>query len=126
MWQNVDGSAGLMTAIGKFLAFGLIAWFGAMLLLVLIRVLRDEVASSGLLVSDISKDDSVNPERVVAAAIVPAVLAIYTIHALNTGIVTMPTGALSMPDLSEELVTLLTGGNGLYLAGKIARRSERS
>lgn len=120
-----------MTPVGKFLAFCLIAWFGGMLLLVLIRVLLDKGASSGLLVSghprDTSRrkprDQSVNPERVMAAAIVPAVLAAYTIHALNTGIVTTPTGTMSMPDLPESLLTLLTGGNGLYLAGKIARRS---
>ncbi|MBR0708683.1 MULTISPECIES: hypothetical protein [Bradyrhizobium] len=120
-----------MTTVGKFLAFCLIAWFGAMLLLVLIRVLLDRGASRGLLVSDGHRDRSkrqprderVNPERVMAAAIVPAVLAAYTIHALNTGIVTTETGAMSMPDLPENLLTLLTGGNGLYLAGKIARRS---
>jgi len=114
-----------MTTIGKCLAFGLIAWFGAMLLLVLLRVLRDEVASSGLLISGRYAGEGVNPERVVAVAIVPAVLAVYTIHALNTGIVTTADGALSMPDLPENLVTLLTGGNGLYLAGKIARRDKR-
>lgn len=126
MWQPVPGGARLMTPIGKCLAFGLLAWFGAMLLLVLIRVLRDDIASSGMLVSDPSRDDSVDPERVAAAAIVPAVLAAYTIHALNTGIVVTPTGSMSMPDLPENLVTLLTGGNGLYLAGKIARRSTRN
>ncbi len=116
-----------MTPIGKCLAFGLLAWFGAMLLArAHLRVLRDDIASSGMLVSDPSRDDSVDPERVAAAAIVPAVLAAYTIHALNTGIVMTPTGSMSMPDLPENLVTLLTGGNGLYLAGKIARRSTRN
>ncbi|MEJ2377566.1 MAG: hypothetical protein P8Y53_20035 [Pseudolabrys sp.] len=29
----------------------------------------------------------------------------------------------SLPDISDQLVMLLTGGNGLYLAGKIARVS---
>ena len=102
----------------KLLTFGLIAWFAALALLVLIRVLRGDIASSGMLVTN-PGSDGVDPERVLAMAVVPAVLAFYTIHALNTG---TPTG-LSMPDLPEGLVSLLTGGNGLYLAGKIARRS---
>jgi hypothetical protein len=29
--------------------------------------------------------------------------------------------AHSLPDLSDKMILLLTGGNGLYLAGKIAR-----
>jgi len=41
---------------------------------------------------------------------------------MNTGLVKTSAG-WSMPDLPEGLVSLLTGGNGLYLAGKIARRS---
>jgi len=105
----------------KLLTFGLIAWLAALALLVLLRVLRGDIASSGMLVTNPGRD-GVDPERVLAMAVVPAVLAFYTIHALNTGIVTTPTG-LSMPDLPEGLVSLLTGGNGLYLAGKIARRS---
>lgn len=119
-----------MTMVGKFLAFCLIAWFGAMFILVLVRVLLDRRASGGMLVGNRRSNSSnrtsgvkrVDPERVMATAIVPAVLAAYAIHALSTGIVTTPTGAVSMPDLPENLLTLLTGGNGLYLAGKIARR----
>jgi hypothetical protein len=110
-----------MTPVVRLLEAGLLAWFGAFALLVIIRVLRDGMAPGGMLVSDPDKR-SVDPERVVALAIVPAVLAFYTIPAMNTGLVKTSTG-WSMPDLPEGLVSLLTGGNGLYLAGKIARRS---
>jgi len=110
-----------MTPAVKLLEAGLLAWFGALALLVIVRALRDGVASGGMLVSDPDKD-SVDPERVVAMTIVPAVLAFYTIHAMNTGIVKTSTG-WSMPDLPEGIISLLTGGNALYLAGKIARRS---
>jgi hypothetical protein len=110
-----------MTPVVRLLEFGLLAWFGALALLVVIRILRDEIPAGGMLVSAPDKE-SVDPERVVAVAIVPAVLAFYTIHAMNTGLVKTSTG-FSMPDLPEALVSLLTGGNGLYLAGKIVRRS---
>src|ERR1700760_4980767 len=106
-----------MTPIGKCLAFALIAWFGALLLLVIIRVLSDKAPTTGLLVTNPGSRGGVDPERVIAAAIVPSVLAFYTIHALHTGAIPTATG-LSMPDLPEGLVSLLTGGNGLYLAGK--------
>ena len=106
--------------VGKLLAFGLIAWFAALALLVMVRILRGDIAYRGMLVTDGDRD-GVDPERVLAMALIPAVLAFYAIHALNIGIVTTQTG-LSMPDLPEGVVSLLTGGNGLYLAGKIARR----
>jgi hypothetical protein len=111
-----------MTLVGKLIATGLLAWFGALALLVTVRLLRGDIFASGMLTTDKAGDNAVDPERVVAMAVVPAVLAAYIIHALNTGVVTTPAGLYSMPDLSENLVTLLTGGNGLYLAGKIARR----
>jgi hypothetical protein len=110
-----------MATVAKLLASGLIVWFGTLALLIATRILAGDIASSGMLVTNPDKD-GVDPERVLAMALIPAVLGFYSIHALNTGIVTTPTG-FSMPDLPEGLVSLLTGGNGLYLAGKIARRS---
>ena len=59
-----------------------------------------------MLVSNPDKD-SVDPSGAIAMAIV-AVLAFYTIHAMNTGFVKTSTG-WSMPDLPEGLVSLLTG-----------------
>jgi hypothetical protein len=112
-----------VTIIGKLFAMGLIAWLGAFALLVAIRILRGDIDTTGMLVTDPKRTGNVDPERAIMMGVVPAVLAFYTIHTLNTGVVTLPTGGLSMPDLPEGLVSLLTGSNGLYLAGKIARRS---
>lgn len=112
-----------MTIIGKLFAMGLIAWLGALALLVAIRILDGRIDTRGMLVTDPKRTGDIDPERVVALTLIPAVLAFYTIHTLNSGVVTLPTGALSMPDLPEGLVALLTGGNGLFLAGKIARGS---
>ena len=109
--------------IGNALTFSLLAWFGALALLVMARILTGEIDRSGMLASQ-SGHGGINPERVVAMALIPAILAYYAIDALNSGAVTIA-GRPSMPDLSETLVTLLTGSNGLYLAGKIARGEGR-
>jgi hypothetical protein len=98
--------------------FGLIAWFGAMALMISVRILRGDIDAHSMLAT--APDKPIDPERVLVMGVVPAILAYYTIHALNTGAVLTPSG-LSMPDVSENLISLLTGGNGLYLAGKIAR-----
>jgi len=109
--------------IGNVLTFSLLAWFGALALLVMARILTGDIDCSGMLASQ-SGDGQINPERVLAMGLVPAILAYYAIDALNSGAVTIGE-RLSMPDLPETLVTLLTGGNGLYLAGKIARKEDK-
>ena len=106
--------------IGSALTFSLLIWFGALASVVVARILTGDIDCTGMLASKSGSDD-IDPERVVAIGLVPAILAYYAIDALNSGAVTIA-GRLSMPDLPENLVTLLTGGNGLYLAGKIARR----
>jgi hypothetical protein len=50
----------------------------------------------------------------------PWVLGVYTLNALHAD-VSGATGPPSLPDVPEYLLSLLTGSNGLYLAGKIAR-----
>jgi hypothetical protein len=109
--------------VPKLFAIGLIAWLGALALLVAIRILIGRIDTRGMLVTDPKRTGNIDPERVVAMALIPAVLGYYTIHTLNTGIVNLPGGGQSMPDLPEGLIALMTGGNGLFLAGKIARRS---
>ena len=81
-----------MTPVVRLLEVGLLAWFGALALLVVIRILRDEVPAGGMLVSA-SDRDSVDPERVVTMTVVPAVFAFYTIHAIDIGLVKTSTGS---------------------------------
>jgi hypothetical protein len=108
--------------ISNALTFGLLAWFGALAMLIAGRILTGEIDCRGLLVNS-RGNDQINPERVVTVALVPAILTYYAIDSLNSGAVTVA-GRMSMPDLPENLVTLLTGSNGLYLAGKIARGGD--
>jgi hypothetical protein len=63
---------------------------------------------------------AIAPERVGAMVAFPLVLGLYTLDALHAG-VTSAAGRPSLPDVPSYLLTLLTGGNGLYLVGKIAR-----
>jgi len=95
---------------------GLATWFVLLAAIVIGRVLDGTIDASGLMRHD-ADDDDVAPERVVSMIAFPVVLVSYVLSALHTDV-----GAThSLPPLSDNMVLLLTGGNGLYLAGKIAR-----
>jgi hypothetical protein len=94
---------------------GLLTWFGLFLLLVGLRVLRGDFGVGGMLAE--SPTGAVTPERVLSMAIFPVILVSYVLSALQIDVRADP----RLPDISANLVSLLTGSNGLYLAGKIAR-----
>jgi hypothetical protein len=101
----------------------MLAWLAALALLISFRMLRGDIRTSGFLsTSSAGAGIEIAPERVVAMVAFPAVLLMYVMTALNTDL-TAINGRPVMPDVPEFLLTLLTGGNGLYLAGKIARRT---
>jgi hypothetical protein len=106
--------------ITRLLASGLLAWFWLLLLLITVRMLRGRVRVSGLLVHRLDGESAVVPERVAAIVAFPVVLGFYTMTALHAD-VSGATGPPSLPDVPQYLLSILTGGNGLYLAGKIAR-----
>lgn len=105
--------------IGNTLTFCLLAWFGALAMLVTGRMLNGDIDCNGMLANRAGSND-IDPERILAMGLIPAILGYYAINALHTGAVTI-SGRMSMPDLPENLVSLLTGSNGLYLAGKLMR-----
>jgi hypothetical protein len=106
-----------MHLIFRVFETGMAVWFVLLAMTVIGRVLSGEIDAGGLLQHG-RDDDSVAPERVVAMIAFPVVLVTYTLSALHAD---MSVPHPSMPDLSDKLVLLLSGGNGLYLAGKIAR-----
>jgi hypothetical protein len=110
----------MLVAVTTLLEAGLLAWMGLLVLLVGLRLLRRDIPTTGLLTSNVENED-IAPERVAALAIFPAVLVYYVIHALNSDL-TVVNNRPVMPDIPENVLALLTGGNGLYLAGKIARQ----
>jgi hypothetical protein len=110
-----------MEVLVKLFSAGLLVWLALFALLLILRILRRDIAVAGMLQHDLGDDSpSVVPERVVAMATFPFVLGVYALHALQADV----SGAHpSLPDVPQSLMALLTGGNGLYLAGKIARNT---
>jgi hypothetical protein len=106
-----------MTNIANLFAAGLLVWFALLMALIVMRVLNGDIFVTGMLQQDES-DTGVKPERVVAMATFPAVIIAYAMTALHADVSsTHPI----LPDVPETLISLLTGGNAIYLAGKIAR-----
>lgn len=108
-----------MELITRLFAAGLLVWFVLLAALIAGRVLRGDIKTSGFLRSSAGQP-AVTPERMAHMAIFPVVIIGYAFTALHADInVANP----SLPDVSNNFLMLLTGGNGLYLAGKIARTS---
>ena len=106
-----------MDLITRGLATGLFIWFALLAALVAGRLLRGDMATGGLL-HHRHHDAHAAPERVLSMALFPLVVVSYAYGAVHAD---MSVSHPSLPDLPDNLLMLLTGGNGLYLAGKIAR-----
>ncbi len=112
-----------MQEAAKILEYGLLVWFGLLALLIAVRILRRDINVSGLL-TQARGDQSVLPERALHMAVFPAVVAFYAYTALQVDVNAVAEGVRpSLPDVPDYLLSLLTGSNSLYLAGKIARGS---
>jgi hypothetical protein len=110
-----------MQLAAKILEYGLLAWFGLLTLLIAMRMLRRDIYVTGLLTQS-GGDQSILPERALHMAVFPVVIAYYLYTALQIDVTAVAEGARpSMPDVPEYLLSLLTGTNSLFLAGKIAR-----
>jgi hypothetical protein len=110
-----------MPTPAQFLATGFLTWFGLLVLLIAIRMLRGDIEVSGMLTHDPAEaGQAVEPERVLMMAVVPFVVMAYIYEALHAPL--GGEGRPSLPDVPEQLLTVLTGSNALFLAGKIARR----
>ncbi len=106
-----------MQLISQCLQAGLLIWFALLAALVVGRVLQNDISATGVLMQS-RTDNSVAPERAVIMAVSPAIIIGYMVLGLHTD-VSGPKP--SLPDIPDQLINLLIGTNGLYLAGKIAR-----
>lgn len=108
-----------MEYLAKLLSTGLLVWFGLLLALVAVRVLRRDINVTGLLSNKPDpQGDQILPERVLTMAVFPSILVYYVILAMHTDV----SGPIpSLPNIPDGMLVILTGSNSLYLAGKIAR-----
>jgi hypothetical protein len=113
-----------MTAglVAQVLKVGLCAWLALLMAIVIGRVLRGDISSRGLLANDASRAGSeTTATRAIAMLVFPLVILFLIVPALNFDPAAVADGARPMfPDIPDNLVMLLTGGNGLYLAGKLS------
>ena len=105
-----------MTLLIRLVETGLLVWFVLLAALVIGRVLSGEIDATGFL-QNVAADGAVAPERVVSMIALPVIVMTYVLSALHADM----SVKAALPDLSDNMILLLTGGNGLYLAGKIAR-----
>lgn len=98
------------------LQYGLIGWFGMLLGVITLRVLQGRMRLAGMLESH--SGGGVDVERAQALAVFSFVVGAYLLEGF--AMLEQPGLPVSMPDISETLLVLLTGSNGVYLAGKIA------
>jgi len=105
-----------MDLIVRLFTAGLLVWFVLLAAIVIGRVINGTIDTDGLLRHE-PDDDGVAPERVVSMIAFPVILVNYVLSALHAD----ASVSHALPDLSQNMILLLTGGNGLYLAGKIAR-----
>jgi hypothetical protein len=107
-----------MDLVTRGLAASLLIWFALLAMIIAGRVLGGDLNTTGILRT--RHDSDIAPERALSMMLFPLVLLSYVYLALTTQLsATHP----SLPDLPDNLLMALAGGNGLYLAGKIARTS---
>jgi hypothetical protein len=107
-----------MPIAAKILSIGLLTWFGLLALLITIRILRRDIEVAGFLTH--RPGEPIAPERALHIAVFPVVIAFYVYTALGADM-SVEGVRPSLPDVPNYLLSLLTGTNSLYLAGKIAR-----
>lgn len=109
-----------MHLVVPMLKTGLLIWLALLFAIVIGRILKGDLNTAGLLRHGRS-DPNVAPERVLLTAGFPAVILSYVFLGLHVDVHTLHP---ALPDVPDSLLMLLTGSNGLYLAGKIARSAK--
>jgi hypothetical protein len=108
--------------VAVVLKTGLIVWLVLLMAIVIGRVLTGRMSSRGLLAEDAAHAGSeTSPTRAVSMLVFPLVVLLLVLDALQFDpSLVLPGTRPSFPNISDNLVLLLTGGNGIYLAGKLS------
>lgn len=108
--------------IAQVLKTGLLVWMALLMAIVVGRMLRGDMSTRGLLAEDPQRAGTETaPTRAIAMLVFPLVIFFLILEALNFDPSTIAEGVRpTFPDISDNFVLLLTGGNGVYLAGKMS------
>ena len=89
-----------MEYLTKLLSTGLLVWFGLLLALVAVRVLRRDINVTGLLSNKPDpRGDQVLPERVLTMAVFPSILVYYVVLAMHADVSAVP----SLPNIPDGM-----------------------
>ena len=107
--------------IAEFLKLFLLGWLGALTAFILVKMLRGDINTTGLMCS--TKGGEPDPERVTMVMLTVGVALFYLVQTLGVPLsdITDATGKVTMPDLPDEALVLLGGSQSAYIAGKILR-----
>lgn len=112
-----------MTAawIAQALKFGLLVWLGLLMAIVVGRILRGHIPARGVLAHNPQNaGEETTAPRAISALVFPLVILFLVLEATKFDpSIVGPNGWPMFPDISDNFLLLLIGGNGLYLADKM-------
>jgi len=108
--------------VALVLKVGMLTWLVLLMAVVVGRMLRGDISTRGLLTDNARRAGSeTTATRAIAMLVFPLVILFLILQALSFDANAIVPGIRpSFPDIPDNLVMLLTGGNGLYLAGKLS------
>ncbi len=99
-------------AIHDWLNWGLQIWLALMVATVVVKMLQGDIALTETMAHE--HQGGYAPERAQLFLASIAAVAYYAFQGFSL----LGTGATSLPDVDDTVVTLLAGSNGIYLFGK--------
>lgn len=110
--------------IGFLIQYAVLPWLLLFFAVIAIQILRGDINTTGLLRTR-SGSRGIDPERVAILGTTLFAAGSYLVSALHQGAVFVEaTHSYRMPDIPDALLVVLGGSNGIYLGGKIARKTQ--
>lgn len=113
--------------IPELLSIIILAWLGALALLIVTAMINGTMQLNGLFATDVDNDgiaDEFHPERVQLLLVSLLGIASYAFMTLEAANASKAALAI-LPDIPDELVMLLGASNSFYLSGKFGRTLKR-
>lgn len=110
--------------IGFLIQYAVLPWLLLFFAVVAIQILRGDINTKGLLRTG-SESRDIDPERVAILGTTLFAAGSYLVSALHQGAVYIEAShTYQMPDIPNSLLVVLGGSNGVYLGGKIMRKTQ--